>query len=96
MDLDNMIKVWETAWDKFGPESQKQMAIEELAELIVAISHHMREREGSYDNVAEEIADTWIMLHQLMYGLGNQGIVQWWLKNKTKKLDQKLKACTND
>lgn len=46
----------------FGEKAQEEVAIEELAELIQAISHKHR---GRKDNIAEEIADVEIMLEQL-------------------------------
>lgn len=46
----------------FGEEKQELKAIEELSELITAISHKHFNREH---NIAEEIADVEIMLEQL-------------------------------
>jgi len=45
----------------FGVEHQKNKAIEELSELIRAISRNDR------DNVIEEIADVEIVINQLKY-----------------------------
>ena len=46
----------------FGETAQEEVAIEEMAELIQAITHKHRGREH---NIAEEIADVEIMLEQL-------------------------------
>ena len=46
----------------FGEQAQENLAVEECAELIQAISHKHRGREH---NIAEEIADVEIMLEQL-------------------------------
>lgn len=54
------------AVDTFGVDNQTNQAIEELAELIVAINHWRRGRVGN-DAVIEEIADCYIMLRQLTY-----------------------------
>jgi NTP pyrophosphatase (non-canonical NTP hydrolase) len=51
-----------TAIRTFGEKAQEDVAIEECAELIQAISHKHRGREH---NIAEEIADVEIMLEQL-------------------------------
>jgi NTP pyrophosphatase (non-canonical NTP hydrolase) len=51
-----------TAIRTFGETAQEGVAIEELAELIQAISHKHR---GRRNNIAEEIADVEIMLEQL-------------------------------
>lgn len=59
------------AVEKFGPESQIQMAIEECAELIDALCKFRRERVGPID-VATEIADVQIMCAQLSYMFGEK------------------------
>lgn len=46
----------------YGASHQETVAVEELSELIQAISHKRRGREH---NIAEEIADVEIMLEQL-------------------------------
>lgn len=46
----------------FGDTAQENVAVEECAELIQAISHKHR---GRSNNIAEEIADVEIMLEQL-------------------------------
>ena len=51
-----------TAIRTFGEKEQECQAIEECAELIVAINHKHRGRDS---NIAEEIADVEIMLEQL-------------------------------
>ena len=55
-------KVLASAIDVFGARAQEEKAIEELAELICAISH---KHCGRSHNIAEEIADVEIMLEQL-------------------------------
>ena len=49
---------------KYGGEPQMRMAMEECAELIVALSHHLRARCQIAD-VISEIADVEIMIEQL-------------------------------
>ncbi|MBQ4556530.1 MAG: hypothetical protein IJA60_02655 [Clostridia bacterium] len=55
-------EIFVSAIRTFGEREQEEVAIEELAELIQAISHKHRGREH---NIAEEIADVEIMLEQL-------------------------------
>ena len=59
----------------FGFEAQAEKTIEELAELIVAISH-LHKRDGKdaehLANFVEEVADAKIMIDQLIY-LSNKG-----------------------
>lgn len=56
------IEILTEAIKVFGEEKQERKAIEELSELIVAISHKHFDREH---NIAEEIADVEVMLEQL-------------------------------
>lgn len=55
----------------YGEVSQIEMAIEEMSELTKALLKHRRAiRNGEYteareDDIAEEMADVWIMLKQL-------------------------------
>lgn len=51
--------------EMWGAEAQSNLAKEELAELIVAISHVGRNRENSIDDVIEEIADVELICAQM-------------------------------
>ena len=53
-----------------GLPAQADQAVEELAELIVALRHWQRGRPGAIVQVAEELADVQIMLDQLRLGFG--------------------------
>lgn len=53
------------AVDFYGSEQQLAQTQEEAAELITAISHYRREREGSMAELIEEVADMKIMLRQM-------------------------------
>lgn len=55
-------EIFKAAINAFGERKQEEVAIEECAELIQAITHKHRGREH---NIAEEIADVEIMLEQL-------------------------------
>ena len=59
----------------FGMPSQAHKAIEELAELQVAISHYLDKREGSTTAILQEIADVEIMCAQLRLWFDHCGIV---------------------
>ena len=58
----NEFEILSEAIKVFGQKAQEEVAIEEMAELIQAITHKHRGREH---NIAEEIADVEIMLEQL-------------------------------
>ena len=55
-------EIFNAAIRVFGEEKQERKAIEELGELIVAISHKHFDREH---NIAEEIADVENVIEQL-------------------------------
>lgn len=56
------IEILKTAIETFGETEQENLAQEECAELIQAIS---KKHRGKNHNIAEEIADVEIMLEQL-------------------------------
>lgn len=59
-------KLYETAIEKFGTESQINQAVEEMAELIQAINKHRRNPSPTTLRIlAGEIADVDIMINQL-------------------------------
>ena len=58
-----------------GSVAQTNQAIEEMAELIVAINHYRRGRCMS-DEVIEEIADVLIMMHQLALIFSEKAVMQ--------------------
>lgn len=60
----------EQALMHFGIDAQRQLAIEECAELIVALKHEDR-RKADEDAVRKEIADVLVMTLQmvLVYGV---------------------------
>lgn len=62
MDIDKFKKVCKHAVQYFGETSRKQLAQEECAELIQALSKDLR---GKKHNVEEEIADVLIMIEQM-------------------------------
>lgn len=72
------------AVETFGAELQQMVAIEEMGELLQAISKRARGKDNR-DNLAEEIADAEIMLEQLKYIHNCPIEVELW---KAKKLDR--------
>lgn len=54
----------------YGYEHQKKKAVEELGELSRALARDLQ-YEGDRDNIAEEMADVYIMLAQLQLINGN-------------------------
>jgi len=62
-----------SAIEAYGDYEQRQIAVEELAELIVALKHYERHRVG-VDAVVEEVADVIIVLAQLVAMFGEEAI----------------------
>lgn len=61
------MNIYEKAVAKFGAEHQKMMAIEEMAELMQAISKYNRNpNERTRLNILEELVDVRIMICQLL------------------------------
>lgn len=77
MDLKEREKVYERAINEWGEFSQLDQAIEEMAELIVALNKYKRtnmdlskRKDEIMENLIEEIADTKMCIEQLemMFG----------------------------
>lgn len=59
----------------WGPERQLRMLQEECGELIVAISHFLRERPGGLENLTEELADVRLMGDQITSYVGKEKVM---------------------
>jgi len=59
--------------EKWGVESQIWMAMEEMGELMTALSHYFRGRIDK-DEVAEEIADVMLMAEEMAYIFGRERV----------------------
>lgn len=68
---DEAVVICKKAIDTFGPAIQQVVAMEEMGELIQAISKSLRCKEH---NVEEEIADVEIMLLQLKLIFKNEKV----------------------
>ena len=75
----------------YGKSAQVDMAIEEMSELHVALLH---ERRGRENNIAEEIADTEIMLQQLEMIFDVSKEVETIKAEKLERLKERLKGKT--
>lgn len=88
--MDERVKhILSEAVAKWGVDAQTDMAIEEMGELIVAINHYRRGREGGIDNVQEEIADVIIAMNQMkmMYGSDAVDAI---IERKLNRLERRL------
>lgn len=73
----------------YGEEAQKRKIIEETAELIVAILH------DDHDNYIEELADTSIVLEQLILSLSQEDYVNF-IKTQNNKLNRQLRRMAKE
>jgi len=59
----------------WGLRAQARMTQEECSELILAVSHFLRGRKDSDLDVIEELADVYLMIHQMMYHFGKERVM---------------------
>lgn len=82
--------------DHCGLASQMDMAEEEAAELIQALSKYRRacakrsDTEAELDAISEEMADVYIMLGQLSHLLQNKDAVAKWKQEKLSRTIKKI------
>ena len=79
--------IYQQAVIKWGVDSQIEMLIEEMGELIVALQHAKRKR---VNNVAEEIADVEICLRQIKPIFNKEKEVDKWHDLKIKRLSERV------
>ena len=61
-------QIYQEAWTKYGPKMQMTVAIEEMSELQKEICKMLRNNSMEANApLAEEIADVYIMLEQLIF-----------------------------
>lgn len=68
---DEDLATFEEAIDTWGIDAQVDMAVEELAELIVTLRHVDREK-ADFHHARDELADVRIMFEQLAWFLGRE------------------------
>lgn len=56
----------------YGFFSQRDMLVEEAAELIQSVSKCKRNAPGAWDNFVEETADVYVLLHQMIDIIGEE------------------------
>ena len=90
MEKEERLKLYDAAITKWGLGAQKEMAYEELGELITALAQDSRGRVTSED-IITELADVTIMCEQMAYVLGYEDYEKE-MENKLIRLrDKKLK-----
>ena len=97
-------RIYQEALNQWGMDSQINMAIEEMAELISVLQHYRRKKTWGHlatvEDIADEIADVEIMMEQLkfMFGIGSLQLFQIKEKklNRVKKLLVQEQGGAND
>ena len=69
MSKEERIKLYEAAISKWGVEAQRNMAFEEIGELLTALARDRRGR-ATPEEIITELADVTIMCEQLATVLG--------------------------
>ena len=85
--FDSTEELLKRAVNHFGGEMQIVIMMEEMAELIQALSKRLR---GDDSNINEEMADVEIMLSQMKLYLGNTEEVKTIKEEKLKRLKERL------
>ena len=85
---DETKKLYIEAINKWGKDSQIEMALEEMGELITAINQYKRNRIELKD-VCTEIADVQIMMEQLAI-IFDENIVKLEKNNKLLRLQKRV------
>lgn len=85
-DLEDIIK-------HYGKNHQEIKAIEEMSELIQALSKHLMQEDpigATLENVKEEIADVKVMVDQLMIIYGEDNIIET-VKEKIERQKERMR-----
>lgn len=79
-------EIYKEAVLQWGMDSQVNMAIEEMAELISALQHHRREESWGHhatvEDIADEVADVEIMMEQLRFMFNIDSLYLFQIKEK--------------
>jgi NTP pyrophosphatase (non-canonical NTP hydrolase) len=81
MDKEERLKLYDAAISKWGVGAQKNMAYEEIGELLTALARDDRGRSTKED-LLTELADVTIMCEQMAFILG--------FEDYEKEMDRKL------
>ncbi len=91
MPYENRKIIYDAAIKKYGDHMQQMVAIEEMSELIKELVKHSRGAENN-NHIAEEIADVFIMLEQLMIMFDNESLVRQYIEQKLFRLQFRMKG----
>ena len=85
------VQVYTKALEYYGEENQLTVALEELSECQKEICKFLR-GYGNAGHLAEEIADSLIMLEQVVYIFGLDEMVDQQVERKIQRLECRIKG----
>jgi len=68
--------IYNAATQTFGVSTMRGIFNEEIGECLVALSHLDRNRETSFTPLQEELADLYVVLHQMILYYGEEPILE--------------------
>ena len=89
MPYEQRVEVYTKALEHFGEENQLTVALEELSECQKEICKFLR-GYGNAGHLAEEIADSLIMLEQVIYIFGLDEMVDQQVDRKILRLEDRI------
>ena len=84
-------ELYDEVWATFGEQTQLTVASEECSELIKEICKVQR-GQGDMNHLAEELADVFIMAHQVMQFYGLESLVNSFTCQKQSRLYKRLRG----
>jgi len=70
-----LLALYDECMTFWGLEKQLRMVQEECSELILAVSHYLRGRKGSHENLIEELADVRLITDQIIHHFGKHEVM---------------------
>ncbi len=86
----DLTQTYQDTINKWGEDAQYDQAVEECAELIIALKHFRRGKVGQ-QAVIDELADVTLMLGQLGWMIGPE-LIEEAVHKKLNKLNKLLKS----
>ena len=84
-----MKSIYEKAIDHYGEDKQLIVSVEELAELVQALTKNIRGFDN-LENISEEVADVEICLEYLYLIFNNESMVEEYRKAKLQRLEERM------
>lgn len=75
-DEKELQKLYKDCMEFWGFRKQARMVQEECAELILATSHALRNREDGIEDMIEETADVYLMVNQMIAYFGEEAVME--------------------